>query len=219
MTDPVLASQLANGTGEMDGLCSELLLIPPPLSNHGILGPVQNTCASGELAPLPADPGCLLVEATATEEGPGNMEIIVEAVTGTLSPGAPEETSAIAASWAPTSNYSGSISGAMEPVHGENFLLLFRAFHPRSYCQLPNCLRDTENLLRKQVHLCLGRSQLKRRMQRKRRASPKKTPRKSWIKAKGLSSWKGMWVQALSLSSRHTCAQNASAALRSGPIW
>nr|AAH60118.1 Zfp142 protein [Mus musculus] len=93
MTDPVLASQLANGTGEMDGLCSELLLIPPPLSNHGILGPVQNTCASGELAPLPADPGCLLVEATATEEGPGNMEIIVEAVTGTLSPGAPEETS------------------------------------------------------------------------------------------------------------------------------
>ena len=93
MTDPVFASQLANGTGEMDGLCSELLLIPPPLSNHGILGPVQNTCASGELAPLPADPGCLLVEATATEEGPGNMEIIVEAVTGTLSPGAPEETS------------------------------------------------------------------------------------------------------------------------------
>ncbi|EDL00334.1 zinc finger protein 142 isoform X1 [Mus musculus] len=95
MTDPVLASQLANGTGEMDGLCSELLLIPPPLSNHGILGPVQNTCASGELAPLPADPGCLLVEATATEEGPGNMEIIVEAVTGTLSPGAPEETSGV----------------------------------------------------------------------------------------------------------------------------
>lgn len=95
MTDPVLASQLANGTGEMDGLCSELLLIPPPLSNHGILGPVQNTCASGELAPLPADPGCLLVEATATEEGPGNMEIIVEAVTGTLSPGAPEETSGL----------------------------------------------------------------------------------------------------------------------------
>ncbi|XP_021054177.1 zinc finger protein 142 isoform X2 [Mus pahari] len=93
MTDPVLASQLANGTGEMDGLCSELLLIPPPLSNHGILGPVQNTCAPGEPAALPADPGCLLVEATATE-GPGNMEIIVEAVAGTLSPGAPEETSA-----------------------------------------------------------------------------------------------------------------------------
>lgn len=93
MTDPVLASQLANGTGEMDGLCSELLLIPPPLSNHGILGPVQNTCASGEPAPLPADPGCLLVEATATEEDPGNMEIIVEAVAGTLSPGTPEETS------------------------------------------------------------------------------------------------------------------------------
>ncbi|XP_036028772.1 zinc finger protein 142 isoform X2 [Onychomys torridus] len=94
MTDPVLASQLANGTGEMDGLCSELLLIPPPLSNHGILGPVQNTCASGEPAPLPADPGCLLVEATATEEGPGNMEIIVEAVAGTLTPGASGETSA-----------------------------------------------------------------------------------------------------------------------------
>ncbi|CAH6791776.1 zinc finger protein 142 isoform X2 [Phodopus roborovskii] len=94
MTDPVLASQLANGTGEMDGLCSELLLIPPPLSNHGILGPVQNTCASGEPASLPADPGCLLVEATATEEGPGNMEIIVEAVAGTLTPGASGETSA-----------------------------------------------------------------------------------------------------------------------------
>ncbi|XP_032757245.1 zinc finger protein 142 isoform X2 [Rattus rattus] len=93
MTDPVLASQLTNGTGEMDGLCSELLLIPPPLSNRGILGPVQNTCASGEPASLPADPGCLLVEATATEEGPGNMEIIVEAVAGTLSPGAPGETS------------------------------------------------------------------------------------------------------------------------------
>lgn len=95
MTDPALASQLTNGTGEMDGLCSELLLIPPPLSNRGILGPVQNTCASGEPAPLPADPGCLLVEATATEEGPGNMEIIVEAVAGTLSPGAPGETSGL----------------------------------------------------------------------------------------------------------------------------
>uniref|UniRef100_A0A8C8VRP8 Zinc finger protein 142 n=1 Tax=Peromyscus maniculatus bairdii TaxID=230844 RepID=A0A8C8VRP8_PERMB len=94
MTDPVLASQLANGPGEMDGLCSELLLIPPPLSNHGMLGPVQNTCASGEPVPLPADPGCLLVEATATEEGPGNVEIIVEAVAGTLTPGASGETSA-----------------------------------------------------------------------------------------------------------------------------
>ncbi|XP_037066157.1 zinc finger protein 142 isoform X2 [Peromyscus leucopus] len=94
MTDPVLASQLANGPGEMDGLCSELLLIPPPLSNHGMLGPVQDTCASGEPAPLPADPGCLLVEATATEEGPGNVEIIVEAVAGTLTPGASGETSA-----------------------------------------------------------------------------------------------------------------------------
>uniref|UniRef100_A0A8C2MQQ6 Zinc finger protein 142 n=1 Tax=Cricetulus griseus TaxID=10029 RepID=A0A8C2MQQ6_CRIGR len=94
MSDPVLASQLANGTGEMDGLCSELLLIPPPLSNHGILGPVQNTCTSGEPASLPADPGCLLVEATATEESPGNMEIIVEAVAGTLTPEASGETSA-----------------------------------------------------------------------------------------------------------------------------
>lgn len=93
MSDPVLASQLANGTGEMDGLCSELLLIPPPLSNHGILGPVQNTCTSGEPASLPADPGCLLVEATATEESPGNMEIIVEAVAGTLTPEASGETS------------------------------------------------------------------------------------------------------------------------------
>ncbi|ERE86610.1 zinc finger protein 142 isoform X1 [Cricetulus griseus] len=95
MSDPVLASQLANGTGEMDGLCSELLLIPPPLSNHGILGPVQNTCTSGEPASLPADPGCLLVEATATEESPGNMEIIVEAVAGTLTPEASGETSGV----------------------------------------------------------------------------------------------------------------------------
>uniref|UniRef100_A0A8C6WDL2 Zinc finger protein 142 n=1 Tax=Nannospalax galili TaxID=1026970 RepID=A0A8C6WDL2_NANGA len=93
MTDPLLESQPANGTGETDGLCPELLLIPPPLSNGGILGPVQNTCASVDPTPLPADPGCLLVEATATEEGPGNMEIIVEAVAGTLSPGAPGETS------------------------------------------------------------------------------------------------------------------------------
>lgn len=93
MTDPVLAPQLANGTEEMDGLCSELLLIPPPLSNHGILGPVQNTCASEEPAPLPADTGCLLVEATATEESSGNMEIIVEAVAETLTPGASGDTS------------------------------------------------------------------------------------------------------------------------------
>ncbi|XP_042535140.1 zinc finger protein 142 [Dipodomys spectabilis] len=92
MTDLVLDSQQARSTGEMDGLCSELLLIPPSLSNHGILGPVPSTCASGDPAPLPADSGCLLVEATATEEGPGNMEIIVETVAGTLSPGAPGET-------------------------------------------------------------------------------------------------------------------------------
>ncbi|XP_020006675.1 zinc finger protein 142 isoform X4 [Castor canadensis] len=90
MTDPVLDSQPANSTGEMDGLCPELLLIPPPLSNREILGTVQSTCTSGDPAP---DPGCLLVEATATEEGPGNMEIIVETVAGTLSPGAPGETS------------------------------------------------------------------------------------------------------------------------------
>ncbi|VTJ61612.1 Hypothetical predicted protein [Marmota monax] len=92
MTDPVLDSQPANSTVEMDGLCPELLLIPPPLSDRGILGPVQSTCPSGDTAPLPADPDCLLVEATANEEGPGNMEIIVETVAGTLSTGAPEET-------------------------------------------------------------------------------------------------------------------------------
>ncbi|XP_048200707.1 zinc finger protein 142 isoform X3 [Perognathus longimembris pacificus] len=92
MTDPVLDSQPARSTGEMDGLCSELLLIPPSLSNHGILGPVPSACASGDPAPLPADSGCLLVEATATEEGPGNMEIIVETVAGALSPGTPGET-------------------------------------------------------------------------------------------------------------------------------
>uniref|UniRef100_A0A8C9UUV6 Zinc finger protein 142 n=1 Tax=Spermophilus dauricus TaxID=99837 RepID=A0A8C9UUV6_SPEDA len=93
MTDPVLDSP-ASSTVEMDGLCPELLLIPPPLSDRGILGPVQSTCPSGDTAPLPADPDCLLVEATANEEGPGNMEIIVETVAGTLSTGAPEETPA-----------------------------------------------------------------------------------------------------------------------------
>lgn len=92
MTDPLLDSHPANSTGEMDGLCPELLLIPPPLSNRGILGPVQSPCPSGDPAPIPTEPGCLLVEATATEEGPGNMEIIVETVAGTLTPGAPGET-------------------------------------------------------------------------------------------------------------------------------
>ncbi|XP_069335012.1 zinc finger protein 142 isoform X3 [Eulemur rufifrons] len=94
MTDPVLDSQPTNSTGEMDGLCPELLLIPPPLSNREILGPIQSPCPSGDPTPLPTDPGCLLVEATATEEDPGNMEIIVETVAGTLSPGAPGETPA-----------------------------------------------------------------------------------------------------------------------------
>uniref|UniRef100_G3S5A0 C2H2-type domain-containing protein n=1 Tax=Gorilla gorilla gorilla TaxID=9595 RepID=G3S5A0_GORGO len=94
MTDPLLDSQPASSTGEMDGLCPELLLIPPPLSNRGILGPVQSPCPSGDPAPIPTEPGCLLVEATATEEGPGNMEIIVETVAGTLTPGAPGETPA-----------------------------------------------------------------------------------------------------------------------------
>uniref|UniRef100_A0A8D1J8R2 Zinc finger protein 142 n=1 Tax=Sus scrofa TaxID=9823 RepID=A0A8D1J8R2_PIG len=92
MTDPVLDTQPANGTGEMDGLCPELLLIPPPLSNRGILEPVQSPCPSENPPPLPGDPGCLLVEATATGEDTGNMEIIVEAVAGNLSPGAPGET-------------------------------------------------------------------------------------------------------------------------------
>ncbi|XP_015440936.1 zinc finger protein 142 isoform X1 [Pteropus alecto] len=92
MTDSVLDSQPANSTGEMDGLCPELLLIPPPLSNPGILEPIQSPCPSGNPSSLPADPGCLLVEATATEEDTGNMEIIVEAVAGNLSPGAPGET-------------------------------------------------------------------------------------------------------------------------------
>lgn len=92
MTDPMLDSQPANSTAEMDGLCSELMLIPPPLSNPGILEPVQSPCTSGNPTPLPADPGCLLVEATTTEEDTGNMEIIVEAVAGNLSSGAPGET-------------------------------------------------------------------------------------------------------------------------------
>uniref|UniRef100_A0A8C3YPS8 Zinc finger protein 142 n=1 Tax=Catagonus wagneri TaxID=51154 RepID=A0A8C3YPS8_9CETA len=94
MTDPVLDSQPANNPGEMDGLCPELLLIPPPLSNRGLLEPVQSPCPSENPPPLPGDPGCLLVEATATGEDAGNMEIIVEAVAGNLSPGAPGETPA-----------------------------------------------------------------------------------------------------------------------------
>ncbi|XP_006892002.1 PREDICTED: zinc finger protein 142 [Elephantulus edwardii] len=89
MTDPILESQSTSNAGEMDRLCSELLLIPQPLSNRGILEPVQSPCPSGSPTPLPAEPGCLLVEATTTEEGTGNMEIIVEAVAGNLSPGAP----------------------------------------------------------------------------------------------------------------------------------
>lgn len=92
MTDPVLDSQPASSTAEMDGLCSELLLIPPPLSNPGILEPAQGPCTSGNPTPLPADPGCLLVEATATEEDPGSMQIVVEAVGGNLSSGAAGET-------------------------------------------------------------------------------------------------------------------------------
>lgn len=92
MTDSVLDSQPTNSTGEMDGLCPELLLIPPPLSNPGVLEPIQSPCPSGNPTSLTADPGCLLVEATATEEDAGNMEIIVEAVAGNLSPGAPGET-------------------------------------------------------------------------------------------------------------------------------
>ncbi|XP_063101096.1 zinc finger protein 142 isoform X3 [Cavia porcellus] len=55
------------------------------LSDRGILGPIPSTCPSGD-----SEPGCLLVEATATE-GPGNMEIIVETVPGTLTSGAPGE--------------------------------------------------------------------------------------------------------------------------------
>ncbi|XP_053775051.1 zinc finger protein 142 isoform X1 [Desmodus rotundus] len=92
MTDPMLDSQPANSTEGMDGLCSELLLIPPPLSDPGILEPVHSPCPTGNPTPLPAAPGCLLVEATTTEEDTGNMEIIVEAVAGNLSPSAPGET-------------------------------------------------------------------------------------------------------------------------------
>ncbi|KAM6179130.1 zinc finger protein 142 isoform 2-T2 [Rhynchocyon petersi] len=92
MTDSVLESQPVSNTGEMDGLCSELLLIPQPLSNRGILAPVQSPCPPESPTPLPTDPGCLLVETTTTEEGTGNMEIIVEAVTENLTPGAPGDT-------------------------------------------------------------------------------------------------------------------------------
>ncbi|XP_004469626.1 zinc finger protein 142 isoform X1 [Dasypus novemcinctus] len=92
MTDPLLDSQAAKTTREMDGLCPELLLIPPPVPDRGVLEPVQSPCPSGNLTPLPSDPSCLLVEATASEEGTGNMEIIVEAVSGNLCPGVPGET-------------------------------------------------------------------------------------------------------------------------------
>ncbi|XP_016042513.2 zinc finger protein 142 [Erinaceus europaeus] len=88
MTDPMMP---ATSTGEMAGLCPELLLIPPPLSDRGILEAVQSPGPAGNPNPLAADPGCLLVEATASEEA-GSMEIIVEAVAGNLSPGASGET-------------------------------------------------------------------------------------------------------------------------------
>ncbi|XP_004577287.2 zinc finger protein 142 isoform X1 [Ochotona princeps] len=91
MSDSALASLPDSNPREMDGLCPELLLIPPPLSGRGILeGPSPSTCP-GEPVPLPVGPGCLLVEATSTNENPRNTEVVVEAVTGTLSPGAPEE--------------------------------------------------------------------------------------------------------------------------------
>ncbi|XP_054979138.1 zinc finger protein 142 isoform X1 [Sorex araneus] len=92
MANAVLdAQQPAGSTGDLDGLYPELLLIPPPLSTRGLLEPAESGCPSENPAPPTADPGCLLVEATATEEDPGNMEIIVEAVAGNLSPGAPGE--------------------------------------------------------------------------------------------------------------------------------
>ncbi|XP_075386486.1 zinc finger protein 142 [Tenrec ecaudatus] len=92
MTDPVLGSQPANSPGAMAGLCSELLLIPQSLSPRDLLEPGQSGCPSESPAPLPTDPACLLVEATTSGEGTGDMEIIVEAVTGNLSPGAPGDT-------------------------------------------------------------------------------------------------------------------------------
>lgn len=92
MANAVLDTQQpASSTGDLDGLYSELLLIPPPLPTRGLLEPAESVCPPENPAPLTADPECLLVEATATEEDPGNMEIIVEAVAGNLSPDAAGE--------------------------------------------------------------------------------------------------------------------------------
>ncbi|XP_036611206.1 zinc finger protein 142 isoform X1 [Trichosurus vulpecula] len=91
MTDTI---QQGNSSEEMDGPCPQLLLLPLPLPDRGVPGPVQSPSCSESLPPLPTNPNCLLVEATATEDSTGSMEIFVEAVTGDLSQSAPGETPA-----------------------------------------------------------------------------------------------------------------------------
>ncbi|XP_078003804.1 zinc finger protein 142 isoform X2 [Phascolarctos cinereus] len=92
MTDTLLDPQQGNSSKEMDRLCPQLLLLPLPLPDRGVPGPVQSPSYSETLPPLPANSNCLLVEATATESSAGSMEIFVEAVTGDLSQSAPGET-------------------------------------------------------------------------------------------------------------------------------
>ncbi|XP_068931240.1 zinc finger protein 142 isoform X1 [Petaurus breviceps papuanus] len=92
MTDTVLDPQQENLSKEMDGLCPQLLLLPLPLPDHGVPGPVQSPSYSETLPSLPTNSNCLLVEATATEDNAASMEIFVEAVTGDLSQSAPGET-------------------------------------------------------------------------------------------------------------------------------
>ncbi|XP_051839502.1 zinc finger protein 142 isoform X2 [Antechinus flavipes] len=92
MTDTVLGPQQGNSSKEMDGLCPQLLLLPLPLPDRGVPGSVQSPSYSETLTPLPTNSNCLLVEATATEDSAGSMEIFVEAVTGDLSQSAPGET-------------------------------------------------------------------------------------------------------------------------------
>uniref|UniRef100_A0A4X2JXW6 Uncharacterized protein n=1 Tax=Vombatus ursinus TaxID=29139 RepID=A0A4X2JXW6_VOMUR len=94
MTDTVLDPQQGNSSKEMDGLCPQMLLLPLPLSDRGVPGPVQSPSYSDTLPPLPTNSNCLLVEATAAEGNTGSMEIFVEAVTGDLSQSAPGETPA-----------------------------------------------------------------------------------------------------------------------------
>ncbi|XP_044526687.1 zinc finger protein 142 isoform X2 [Gracilinanus agilis] len=108
MTDSVLDPQQRNSSKEMDGLCPQLLLVPLPLRDRGVPGPVQSISYSETLPPLPTNSDCLLVEATATEGNTGSMEIFVEAVTGDLSHSSPGETPATEQSFSEENSLEGA---------------------------------------------------------------------------------------------------------------